>query len=74
MRGLPLPPHSRTYWSRTSPCRSKTGSGFLALTAYGGQLAHDRVLAAGFDAYLAKPVEPVEVGRVVRKLALKNSS
>jgi hypothetical protein len=32
------------------------------------------VLAAGFDAYLAKPVEPVEVGRVVRELALKNSS
>jgi len=46
----------------------------LALTAYGGQLAQDRVLAAGFDAYLAKPVEPVEVGKVVRELALKNSS
>jgi signal transduction histidine kinase/CheY-like chemotaxis protein len=46
----------------------------LALTAYGGQQAHDRVIAAGFDAYLAKPVEPVEVGRVVRDLALKNSS
>ena len=46
----------------------------LALTAYGGQQAQDRVLAAGFDAYLAKPVEPVEVGRVVRELALKNSS
>ena len=30
----------------------------LALTAYGGQQAQDRVLAAGFDAYLAKPVEP----------------
>jgi CheY-like chemotaxis protein len=46
----------------------------LALTAYGGQQAHDRVIAAGFDAYLAKPVEPIEVGRVVRTLALKNSS
>jgi signal transduction histidine kinase/CheY-like chemotaxis protein len=46
----------------------------LALTAYGGQQAHDRVIAAGFDAYLAKPVEPIEVGRVVRELALKNSS
>jgi CheY-like chemotaxis protein len=40
----------------------------LALTAYGGQQAQDRVLAAGFDAYLAKPVEPTEVGRVVREL------
>jgi CheY-like chemotaxis protein len=46
----------------------------LALTAYGGQQAHDRVIAAGFDAYLAKPVEPVEVGRIVRELALKSSS
>ena len=46
----------------------------LALTAYGGQQAHDRVVAAGFDAYLAKPVEPVEVGRVVRDLAIKKTS
>ena len=46
----------------------------LALTAYGGHQAQDRVLAAGFDAYLAKPVEPVEVGCLVRELALKNSS
>jgi CheY-like chemotaxis protein len=46
----------------------------LALTAYGGQQAQDRVIAAGFDAYLAKPVEPVEVGRVVRDLATRNSS
>jgi CheY-like chemotaxis protein len=46
----------------------------LALTAYGGQQSHDRVIAAGFDAYLAKPVEPVEVGRVVRDLATRKSS
>jgi CheY-like chemotaxis protein len=46
----------------------------LALTAYGGQQAQDRVIAAGFDAYLAKPVEPVEVGLVVRDLATRNSS
>jgi signal transduction histidine kinase/ActR/RegA family two-component response regulator len=46
----------------------------LALTAYGGQQAQDRVIAAGFDAYLAKPVEPVEVGRVVRDLVTKKSS
>jgi CheY-like chemotaxis protein len=43
----------------------------LALTAYGGKQAADRVLAAGFDAYLAKPVEPLEVGRLVSKLATK---
>jgi CheY-like chemotaxis protein len=40
----------------------------LALTAYGSQQAQDRVIAAGFDAYLAKPVDPSEVGRVVREL------
>jgi CheY-like chemotaxis protein len=43
----------------------------LALTAYGGKQAEDRVLAAGFDAYLAKPVEPSEVGRLVFDLAAK---
>jgi signal transduction histidine kinase/CheY-like chemotaxis protein len=47
------------------------GLPILALTAYGGQQAAERVVAAGFDAYLAKPVEPVEVGRVVRDLATK---
>ncbi len=46
----------------------------LALTAYGTQQAQDRVLAAGFDAYLAKPVEPAEVGKVVKALALRKSS
>jgi CheY-like chemotaxis protein len=46
----------------------------LALTAYGGQQAHDRVIAAGFDAYLAKPVEPLEVGQIVRDLVTRRSS
>lgn len=46
----------------------------MALTAYGTQQAQDRVLAAGFDAYLAKPVDPAEVGRLVRDLAIRKSS
>lgn len=46
----------------------------MALTAYGSQEAQDRVLAAGFDAYLAKPVEPAQVGRLVRDLAVRKSS
>jgi CheY-like chemotaxis protein len=46
----------------------------LALTAYGNQQAQDRMLAAGFDAYLPKPVEPSEVGEIVLDLALRNSS
>jgi CheY-like chemotaxis protein len=45
----------------------------LALTAYGGQQSQDRVLAAGFDAYLSKPVEPTEVGRIVKELAQKKA-
>ena len=43
----------------------------VALTGYGGKQGADRVMAAGFDAYLAKPVEPVDVGRLVFKLASK---
>jgi CheY-like chemotaxis protein len=46
----------------------------LALTGYGGQLAQDRVLAAGFDAYLVKPVEPLDVGRVVQELSRASGS
>lgn len=46
----------------------------MALTAYGTQQARDRVLAAGFDAYLAKPVQPAEVGAIVRELALRKPS
>ena len=46
----------------------------LALTAYAGQQAQHRVLAAGFDAYLAKPVDPAEVGRLVRDLAANRTA
>jgi CheY-like chemotaxis protein len=46
----------------------------VALTAYGSQLAQERVMAAGFDAYLAKPVEPSEVGKIVKELAIRKSS
>jgi CheY-like chemotaxis protein len=41
----------------------------IALTAYSGAQAEARVRAAGFDAYLVKPVAPAEVGRAVRDLA-----
>jgi CheY-like chemotaxis protein len=46
----------------------------VALTAYGTPQVEERVLAAGFDAYLAKPVEPRQVGDVVRDLILRKSS
>jgi CheY-like chemotaxis protein len=41
----------------------------LALTAYTDQQSEARVLAAGFDAYLAKPAEPPDVARLVRELS-----
>jgi signal transduction histidine kinase/ActR/RegA family two-component response regulator len=44
----------------------------LALTAYGGEQAETRVRTAGFDAYLAKPAEPAEVGRIVRELSARS--
>jgi CheY-like chemotaxis protein len=43
----------------------------LALTGYGGQEDGNRMVAAGFDAYLTKPVDPFEVGRVVHSLAVR---
>jgi CheY-like chemotaxis protein len=46
----------------------------VALTGYGSPQAEDRVLAAGFDAYFAKPVDPGLVGIAVRDLILKKSS
>ena len=41
----------------------------LALSAYARNEDRDRALAAGFDHYLAKPVEPTELVRAVARLA-----
>jgi CheY-like chemotaxis protein len=41
----------------------------LALTAYARPEDRDRALAAGFDHYIAKPVEPAELVREVARLA-----
>lgn len=46
----------------------------VALTAYGTPLAEARILAAGFDAYFAKPVDPAGVGVAVRNLIVRRSS
>jgi len=46
----------------------------IALTAYGTPQAESRILAAGFDAYFTKPVDPAEVGIAVRDLIVRKSS
>jgi CheY-like chemotaxis protein len=40
----------------------------LALTAYADHQSEARVLAAGFDAYLAKPAEPDDIARRIHEL------
>ena len=41
----------------------------LALTAYASPEDYDKTIAAGFDAYLCKPVEPAKLVRTVGSLA-----
>src|SRR5262249_13503889 len=46
----------------------------LALTAYGGLEDERRVFVAGFDAYLAKPVDATRLLRAVAQLAARKPS
>jgi signal transduction histidine kinase/ActR/RegA family two-component response regulator len=41
----------------------------IALTAYAGEQARARVMAAGFNAHLTKPIDPAAVSRVIAGLA-----
>jgi CheY-like chemotaxis protein len=41
----------------------------LALTAYAGEQARESVLRAGFDGYLAKPIDPGAVSRTIAATA-----
>ena len=43
----------------------------IALTAHAGLNERQRILAAGFDEYLAKPIEPRELGAVVADVAAR---
>jgi len=43
----------------------------IALTAHAGLSERQRILAAGFDEYLAKPIEPRELGAVVADVAAR---
>ena len=46
----------------------------VALTGYGTKQNEPRLIAAGFDAYFVKPVDPAEVGVAVRDLIVRKSS
>jgi len=41
----------------------------MALTAYGRPQDRTRILASGFQKYVQKPVEPVELARAIAELA-----
>ena len=46
----------------------------VAVTAYGGVTERIRILSAGFDAYVAKPVEPEELAAVISRLVVRSRS
>ena len=43
----------------------------IAVTAYGGVNERIRVLSAGFDAYVAKPVEPDELAAIIGRMVAR---
>ncbi|HSD11673.1 MAG TPA: hypothetical protein VLF14_11840 [Candidatus Binatia bacterium] len=62
-------PHGR----RRSTASAERGGNVpvAALTAYASAQDRARVLAAGFEAYVPKPVRPVDLVRVVARLGGK---
>ena len=40
----------------------------MALTGYGRPEDRSRILASGFEKYIQKPVEPVELARAIEEL------
>ena len=43
----------------------------VAVTAYGGVGERIKILSAGFDAYVAKPVEPGELAAIIGRLVTR---
>jgi len=43
----------------------------IALTAHAGPMERGRIISAGFDAYLAKPIEPQELAAEVARMAVR---
>lgn len=54
--------------STTTAMQDEPPTPVLALTAYAGAEEERRVIAAGFDAYLAKPVDSRELATTLRRL------
>jgi CheY-like chemotaxis protein len=40
----------------------------IAVTAFGGAEDRERILAAGFQRYISKPVDPIELARIVAEV------
>jgi len=43
----------------------------VAVAAYGGVTERIKILSAGFDSYIAKPVEPDELAAVIGRLVTR---
>jgi DNA-binding response OmpR family regulator len=43
----------------------------IAVTAYGGVTERIKILSAGFDSYIAKPVQPDELAAVIGRLVAR---
>jgi CheY-like chemotaxis protein len=56
---------------RDSGTTGVAGVPALALTAYGGVVDHQRILASGFQACLTKPIEPRDLTSMVARLATR---
>jgi CheY-like chemotaxis protein len=54
---------------RQLPPESRRRVPAAALTAYAGEPDRERVLAAGFQCHVAKPVEPADLAATVARLA-----
>lgn len=52
-------------YCRAHPLPQKRKVTVLALTAYAGEQARDRVMRAGFNGYLSKPLDPAAVSRTI---------
>jgi signal transduction histidine kinase/ActR/RegA family two-component response regulator len=58
--------------AKASGSRIDQGMPFVALTASAGQADHAQALAAGFDAWVTKPIEPARLFGTIERLVAAN--